>query len=95
MKEALLENMVLAGGTTMMSEFQERVEQDFCKIFNQSSEAKEKNFQVIAERTRMNAAWVGGSILSSMATFSDIAISKNDYEEKGEHRISLALEKTF
>ena len=34
MKEALLENMVLAGGTTMMPGFQERVEQDFCKIFN-------------------------------------------------------------
>ena len=38
---------------------------------------------------------MGGSMVGSMSTFTDLAISKNDYEDKGDNKYALALEKTF
>ena len=39
--------------------------------------------KVIATPERKFAAWIGGSILSSISTFDSMWITKNEYQESG------------
>ena len=39
--------------------------------------------RVVAPPERKYAVWIGGSILSSLPTFSQMWISKQDYDENG------------
>ena len=43
---------------------------------------------------RKESAWVGGSILASLATFKNMWVSRSDYEEQGArilHRSSFVM----
>ena len=39
--------------------------------------------KVVASAERKYAAWIGGSMLSSLSTYRNILISKQDFEEHG------------
>jgi actin-related protein len=39
--------------------------------------------QVLAPPERLYSVWLGGSILSSLSTFSTMWISKQEYDENG------------
>ena len=41
------------------------------------------NIKVIAEPDRKYSAWIGGSILSSLSTFQQMCISRDEYLESG------------
>lgn len=82
-------NVVVAGGTTMIDGFTERLKEEILK-----SEGMEDCAQlnVIPDKTgrepgynsqRKHAAWIGGSIMASLDTFSSIQITKQDYEDSG------------
>ena len=45
--------------------------------------ANNADINVHANLNRRNAACIGGSMLASMSTFHDIALSYSDYQEKG------------
>jgi actin-related protein len=47
-------------------------------------DAKNADVGVHANLNRRNAAWIGGSMLASMSTFSTITLSYSEYQEKGE-----------
>lgn len=41
------------------------------------------NFKIICPIERKFSTWIGGSIISSLSTFSYLQIKKNEYEEFG------------
>jgi actin-related protein len=42
-----------------------------------------KGLKIQAHANREYAAWIGGSILGSLTTFADMAVSKDEYYEVG------------
>ena len=79
-KKDLYNCIVLSGGNTMYNGFGERLTKEIKKFAPKSMEEKVK---VIASPERKFAAWIGGSILSSISTFESCWITKTDYEESG------------
>ena len=72
--------MVLSGGNTMFNGFPERFNKEIRALA--PYEMKEE-VNIIASPERKFAAWMGGSILSSISTFESLWITKNEYEESG------------
>jgi actin-related protein len=78
MRRDLYSNVVLSGGSSMFPGTTERVMKELVGLV--PSHAK---VNVVGPADREYLTWVGGSILSSMATFRSMWISKNDYMENG------------
>lgn len=72
LRTLLYNNIVLAGGTTLMKGFADRFESDIRTLAAKSP--KQTDIIVTAALHRKNAAWIGGSMLASMSTFSDSTI---------------------
>lgn len=66
LKISLYNNVVLAGGTTLMKNFYERFDNELKRLAQ--GEAKTEII-VTGALHRKNAAWVGGSMLGSFNTF--------------------------
>ncbi|CAM9854717.1 unnamed protein product [Chrysoparadoxa australica] len=84
----LLENIVVAGGTTMMPGFCERLKVDVGKLLPEGS----TDCCVIPHPTvheagyynqRKHAPWIGGSMVASLPTFKHIQVTKQEYDEVG------------
>jgi len=78
-RKDLYENMVMSGGTTMYKGIAERLEKEMVKLAPSAMKIK-----ISAPAERKFSVWIGGSILSSLATFGTMWITKEDYEEVGE-----------
>lgn len=74
----LFQNVILSGGTTMMKGFQERVQKQLPDISPQNVKVK-----VLGGSDRKFLPWVGGSILSSLGSFQQMWMSRQEYEEHG------------
>jgi len=74
----LFANIVLSGGNTMFEGFTARLQKEISYLASSSMTVR-----VIAPEDRKNAVWVGGSILSSFATFPQMVITKEEYDEAG------------
>lgn len=80
LRPALLSNVVVTGGTTLVKGLTERIEKELINIYP-------------GGRVRIQAAgltyerrfgsWIGGSILGSLGTFHQMWVSKKEYEEFG------------
>ncbi|CAF3957175.1 unnamed protein product [Rotaria sordida] len=77
-RKELYVNIVLSGGTTMYPGIANRIEKEI-KILAPST----KKVKIIAPSERKHTVWIGGSVLSSLATFETMWISKHDYDEFG------------
>ena len=77
LKINLYNNIVLAGGSTLMPGFKERFEME---IEQRAANKANTDINVFADLYRKNAAWIGGSMLASFSTFKDMTITKEDYE---------------
>lgn len=73
----LLSNVLLAGGTTMVRGFSERIKKELHRMEPASKVG------ILASPTRINSAWLGGSIVASLNSFQNVWISRNAYDEKG------------
>jgi actin len=71
-------NIVLSGGGTMLKGFPERIEKEMIQMIPKGTQL---NIQQPPERKY--SVWIGGSILSSLSTFRDIWITKENYDETG------------
>ena len=80
-KQTLYDNIILSGGSTLFDGFADRIRNEL----NHSVKSR-----IIAAPHRKSAAWIGGSILASLTTFPQMAISKDSYEENGPSIISQA-----
>ena len=79
-RKDLYNNIVLSGGNSMFRGLKERLEKEIKAL---SPKSMKEEVQVIASPDRKYAAWIGGSILSSISTFESMWITKYEYEEYG------------
>jgi actin len=76
MRKDLYSNVVLSGGNTMFPGIADRMQKELIALAPTSMKVK-----VIPERKY--SAWIGGSIISSLSTFQQMWISKEEYDEAG------------
>ena len=74
----LYENMVLSGGTTLFPHMDSRLEREL-RILAPAS----VRVRVVAPPDRKYSVWNGGAILSSLSTFQECWISRDEYDETG------------
>lgn len=83
-KQIMFNNIVLAGGTSMMKGFSQR-------IYNYLPSFLETNEQlgVVADNLRYISTWIGASMISSMSTFNKLLITRENLTENGDDRIGV------
>jgi actin-related protein len=86
-RKDLYQNIVLSGGTTMFDGIGSRLTNELSNLVAPSMRVK-----VIAPPERKYAVWIGGSILSSLPSFEQMWISKQEYDESGS---SIVHQKCF
>ena len=69
----LISNIALSGGSSMFQDLDERLKSELIKVF------PEHEVHIIQSSNRKNGAWVGGSILASLATFQSMWITKESF----------------
>jgi len=74
----LYNNIVLSGGTTMFPGLADRMLKEVQALAPSAMKVK-----IIAPNERKYSVWIGGSILASLNTFSQMWISKTEYDECG------------
>uniref|UniRef100_A0A7E4ZUB3 Actin n=1 Tax=Panagrellus redivivus TaxID=6233 RepID=A0A7E4ZUB3_PANRE len=72
----LMSNIVLSGGTSMFPGMADRMHSEITAL-------SPCPVKVIAPPERKYSVWIGGSILASLATFQQMWISKQEYDESG------------
>jgi len=77
-RKDLYANIVLSGGSTMYPGIQERMEKEIRTLAPPTMKIK-----VVAPPERKYSVWIGGSILSSLSTFENMWITKEEYDESG------------
>ena len=77
-RKDLYSNIVLSGGTTMFEGLPERIEKEITNLAPPTIKVK-----VIAPPERKYAVWIGGSILASLATFPQMVITHDEYNDAG------------
>lgn len=73
MRKTLYGNVIVAGSTTMMSQFCERLHKQLQKSH------KDIKPTLIAPNNRQYSCWVGGATVSSLKAFNKLWISKEDF----------------
>eukprot|EP00656_Telonema_subtile_P037017 TRINITY_DN410_c0_g1_i5.p1 TRINITY_DN410_c0_g1~~TRINITY_DN410_c0_g1_i5.p1 ORF type:complete len:348 (+),score=67.35 TRINITY_DN410_c0_g1_i5:166-1209(+) len=77
-RKELYQSILLAGGTTLFTGFQQRLATEVQRFAPEQVRAK-----VMAPNERMFSAWIGGSILGSLTTFRQMWIGAGEYHEHG------------
>lgn len=87
LRPTLFTQIVLAGGTTCMPGFGDRLLAEV-----RSRAPAHTRIRISAPPERIYSAWAGGSILASLATFKNMWVTRAEYEEYGDslmHRAAL------
>ncbi|KAK1925107.1 53 kda brg1-associated factor b [Papiliotrema laurentii] len=79
-RASLLQNIVVVGNTSLTRGFTERLDLELAGLMPSQ---KIKIHSPIIPFERKYASWVGGSILSSLGTFHQLWITKEEYQEHG------------
>ena len=74
----LYSNIVLTGGNTMIKGFDDRLQKEMIALSPTSCKVG-----VVAPVERKYGSWIGGSVLSSLSTFEEMWITKDEYDEFG------------
>merc|ERR1711973_1176 len=77
-RKDLYANTVLSGGTTMYPGIADRMQKEITSLAPSTIKIK-----IIAPPERKYSVWIGGSILSSLSTFQQMWITKQEYDECG------------
>jgi len=77
-RKDLYANIVLSGGSTMYPGLQDRLTKEMTALAPPTMKIK-----VVAPPERKYSVWIGGSILSSLATFQSMWITKEEFEDAG------------
>lgn len=72
------ENIVMAGGTSLFKNMQERLQKEIHYLSNFDLRPK-----ITAPENRKFSAWIGASILSQLSNFQDMWITHKEYKEFG------------
>jgi len=74
----LYTNTVLSGGSTMFAGVDKRLNKELTALAPSAVKIK-----IVAPPERKYSVWIGGSILSSLSTFQEMWITKDEYDESG------------
>merc|ERR1719463_522467 len=74
----LYTNTVLSGGSTMFTGIEKRLQKEMSALAPSAVKVK-----IVAPPERKYSVWIGGSILSSLSTFQEMWITKDEYDESG------------
>ena len=77
-RKDLYNNLVLSGGSTMFEGIAERLTKEMNILVPESMKVK-----VVAPPERKYSVWIGGSILSSLSSFEEMWVKKEEYDESG------------
>jgi len=77
-RKDLYQNIVLSGGSTMYPGLADRLTKEITALAPATMKVK-----VYAPPERKYSVWIGGSILSSLATFQSMWITKNEFDDAG------------
>lgn len=77
-RKELYANIVFSGGTSMLNGVSKRVSKEISALAPSTMTIKVKTPQ-----ERKHSSWIGGSILSSIDSFSSVWITAKEYKEKG------------
>jgi len=77
-RKDLYANTVMSGGTSMFPGIADRMQKEITALAPSTMKIK-----IIAPPERKYSVWIGGSILSSLSTFQQMWISKQEYDEAG------------
>ena len=77
-RKDLYGNIVMSGGSTMYPGIQARLTKEMVALAPPTMKIK-----VVAPPERKYSVWIGGSILSSLATFQSMWITKEEFEDAG------------
>jgi actin len=77
-RKDLYQNIVLSGGSTMFPGVDKRLSKEITALAPAAVKVK-----IVAPPERKYSVWIGGSILSSLSTFQDMWIQKDEYDEAG------------
>jgi actin-related protein 4 len=80
LRAALLQNIIVTGGTTLVNGFTDRLNNELMAMYP-GARIKIQAAGLTAERRF--GSWIGGSILGSLGTFHQMWISKAEYAEFG------------
>ncbi|KAI3668993.1 hypothetical protein L6452_40211 [Arctium lappa] len=81
----LFNNIILMGGSTMLSGFADRMEKEI-NILNRLEKKctlTDLKKRIIATPERRWSVWIGGSMVASLGRFPQMCVSKTEYEECG------------
>ncbi|KAK8886051.1 hypothetical protein M9Y10_041511 [Tritrichomonas musculus] len=84
LKPLMYSSILLSGGTMMFDGMKKRIKKSVSELA-----PKDTKVSVIDPPNRQEAAWIGGSVLVSLATFSQMWITKAEYEETGPSIVNL------
>jgi centractin len=88
LRAALWEKIHLAGGTTMLPGIGDRLLSELRLL----APASDVHIRIFAPKERRFTAWIGGSILSHLPTFSRMWVTSKEYQEEG---AAVVHRKTF
>ncbi len=88
LKETLVNNIILSGGTTMIHGFSERIKKELSGYKDENEWSLEFKPIVVADNNRYISKWIGMSMIASMSAFDKLFIKKTEYQELGEERFS-------
>ncbi|KAJ7817774.1 actin 2 [Mycena olivaceomarginata] len=71
-------NVVLSGGNTMFPGISHRMQKEL-----ESMAPNSMNVRIVAPPGRKYSVWIGGSILTSLSTFQNMWVTKQEYDESG------------
>jgi actin-related protein len=77
-RKDMYSNIVLSGGTTLIKDFDKRLEHELNNIVPGNI-----SVNIIAPKERKYSVWIGGSILASLSSFESAWITGSEYRESG------------
>jgi actin, other eukaryote len=78
LRRELFNNITLSGGTTMFPGINDRLAKEISALAPSSVKVK-----VVAPNERKYSVWIGGSVLSTLATFQTMWVQRSEYDESG------------
>jgi actin-related protein len=84
----MFNNIVLAGGTSMMKGFSNKIQKYLPSLLDNTDPG---SINIIDDNQRHLSTWIGASMISSMSTFNRLLINKETLMETGEDRIGVGI----
>ena len=81
-RQELLNNIFLSGGSSMFPNLKARLYQEL-ELELAKRKKQDQTIKIVAPRERTFSVWVGGSILTMIPEFSDNWITRGEYFKEG------------